>query len=71
VEDASGKMEILHWMDHYHESADISSAAESSSSEMSDTESVVSLQASLLFDVLKLDVPPAMRSPSREAHAKK
>lgn len=55
VEDADGNLEILHWMDHYKEPA-ITSPAKSSNadSEVSDTESAVSQQAALLFDVLSL-----------------
>ena len=43
VEDAQGRMDILHWMDHYAEPTEAGSAAESGS-EASETESVVSLQ---------------------------
>lgn len=61
VEDASGKLEILHWMDHYQEPAAASPAQSSgadSSDHVSETESVVSQQAALLFDVLSLGNSP-------------
>lgn len=70
VEDAEGKLEILHWMDHYTEPSTFSPVkSETGSSDNSDTESVVSQQAALLFDVLKLGKAPsprADRSASRE-----
>lgn len=56
VEDAEGNLDILHWMDHYKEPA-LTSPARSScadSDDVSDTESAVSQQAALLFDVLSL-----------------
>jgi hypothetical protein len=55
VEHADGNLEILNWLDHYKESSVPTPAkSEAGSSDGSDTESVVSQQASLLFDVLKL-----------------
>ena len=56
MEDAEGNLDILHWMDHYKEPA-LTSPARSScadSDDVSDTESAVSQQAALLFDVLSL-----------------
>ncbi len=53
VEDAHGNLEILHWMDHYKEPV-LTSPARSSCDDVSDTESAVSQQAALLFDVLSL-----------------
>ncbi len=74
VEDMEGRLSILHWMDHYVEPADSSSARSGDATpDMSDTESAVSQQAALLFDVLQLgrNVPPELKSPPREAHAKR
>ena len=61
VEDADGSLEILHWMDHYKEPAESSparSAERDVSDDVSDTESAVSQQAALLFDVLSLGNSP-------------
>jgi len=61
VEDESGKLEILHWMDHYQEPAAASPAQSlhaDSSDDPSETESIVSQQAALLFDVLSLGNSP-------------
>ncbi|CAL8466124.1 g5660 [Coccomyxa elongata] len=61
VEDADGNLEILHWMDHYKEPAESSparSAERDVSDDVSDTESAVSQQAALLFDVLSLGNSP-------------
>lgn len=74
VEDMEGRLSILHWMDHYVEPTDSSSAKSGDATpDMSDTESAVSQQAALLFDVLQLgNVPPELKgSPPKEAHAKK
>lgn len=61
VEDADGNLEILHWMDHYKEPAKSSparSAERDVGDDVSDTESAVSQQAALLFDVLSLGNSP-------------
>ena len=73
VEDMDGRLSILHWMDHYVEPADSSSAKSGNATlETSDTESAVSQQAALLFDILQLgNVPPKLKSPPKGAHVQK